>query len=723
MTKTIKEQLSEERKELQAKGLLPDWFITPGWQMFKQKYLYEAEGLSDTYERIAKTAAKHMPDSEKWEKKFYDILWKGWLACSTPVLANMGLPKRGCPVSCSGQYIGDSVYEFYANRLETAMLTKNGFGTSAYLGDIRPRGANIGNGNGKASGTLPVFKMFVRDMVDVAQGGVRRGSWAGYIPIDHGDFYEVCTYLLNQPDDLNIGWNVSEEFINRLEAGDEDAITRFQKAMKTKAVTGKGYFNFVDKTHAQQPQMYHDLGLRAKASNLCVSPETMLTVRKDFVGATQIKIADLKDEWVDVWNGEEWSHVQVRQTSEDSALIRVEFQDGNYLDCTAYHKFYLDGSNNKPTRAWDLKSGDVLESWYKAGSATDDLTKLIPGQLWPTRPMERSIVKRLIWLDRRAPTYCVTEPKRGRAMFNGVVTGNCTEITLHSDEEHSFTCVLSSMNLHKYDEWKDTDAVFTATVFLDCVAQEFIEIGRGIPGLEKSVRFTEKGRALGLGTLGFHSYLQKHMIPMESLEANLINTKIFKNIKEQADKATRWLAEELGEPEWCKGYGVRNTHLLAIAPNTTSALICGGVSQGIEPVVANAYTQPGAAGELDRINPEFIKLLESKGKYNDRVIENVSENLGSVQHLDFLTDEEKLVFKTAYEIDQKVLVRLASNRQPYICQGQSLNLFFAADEDEAYIAEVHREAFLDKNIKSLYYMRTLAGVQASKDDECLSCEG
>jgi len=278
------------------------------------------------------------------------------------------------------------------------------------------------------------------------------------------------------------------------------------------------------------------------------------------------------------------------------------------------------------------------------------------------------------------------------------------------------------MNLHKFDEWKDTDAVFTATVFLDCVAEEFIQQGKDIKGLEKAVRFTQKGRALGLGALGFHSYLQKHRIPIESLPAHLKNLEIFKHIDDESLRASQWMAEELGEPEWCTGYGVRNTHRIAIAPNTTSALICGGVSQGIEPVVANAYTQAGAAGELERVNPEFIKLLEEKGKYTPEVISDVADKLGSVQHLDFLTDEEKLVFKTAYEIDQKTLIRLASTRQQYIDQGQSLNLFFDANEDEQYISEVHREAFLDKNIKALYYMRTLSGVQASKDD-CIACEG
>jgi ribonucleoside-diphosphate reductase alpha chain len=165
---------------------------------------------------------------------------------------------------------------------------------------------------------------------------------------------------------------------------------------------------------------------------------------------------------------------------------------------------------------------------------------------------------------------------------------------------------------------------------------------------------------------------------------------------------------------------VRNTHRTAIAPNTTSALICGSVSQGIEPVYKNTYTQGSASGELNRISPALIDLLKSKNRYDDRTIVSISQNKGSVEHLSFLSDHEKLVFKTAFEIDQRVIIRLASQRQKYICQAQSINLFFAADEDESYINQVHKEAFLDPNIKSLYYMRSESGVKASK--ECIACE-
>lgn len=564
MSETIYSKLSKERKELQAQGHLPDWFTTPSWQLFRAKYLHNASGLRDTYERIAKTLSKHMPDPHVWETKFFNLMWKGWLAPSTPVASNTGTNK-GLPVSCSGQYVGDSIDSFYANRRETALLTKNGFGTSAYMGDIRARGTPISAG-GTASGVVPVFAGFVQDMRDVAQGTSRRGAWAGYIEITHGDFFELADKLLHEGDDLNVGWIITDDFIEALDRGDLNAQDRFQRALKVKAITGKGYFYFVDKINRANPQSYKIHGLSCRASNLC------------------------------------------------------------------------------------------------------------------------------------------------------------TEIMLHSDEDETYTCVLSSMNLTKWREWKDTDAVFDAIVFLDCVASEFISLAKNIPGLEKAVRGTVRGRPLGLGTLGFHTLLQMESAPMDSVDAMLLNEEIFSYMRKEAERATTFLAEVLGEPEYCKGLGRRSTHLLAVAPNTSSALLCGGVSQGIEPVVANVFNQPSAAGEIYRVNPVFLDLAKKRVGWSDELVKSIIDNNGSVQHLEWLTEHEKRVFLTAYEIDQRVLIRLAGQRAQWIDQWQSLNLFFDADESEEFIAEVHEEAFKDERIKALYYMRSKAGVKGSTG-ECKACEG
>jgi ribonucleoside-diphosphate reductase alpha chain len=567
---SIYKQLGRERKDLQERGELPDWVTTPAWQVLKSKYLSEGETLKDRFGSIAACAADKLPLTEferaGWYRKFFDLLWKGWLAPSTPVLSNMGAePFKGCPVSCSGSYIGDSVYDFYDNRLESAILSQQGFGTSGYLGDIRPRGSIISRG-GKADGVVPVFKGHLRMARDISQGSTRRGSWAGYLPIEHGDFWELCNFVVNNPDDCNVGWNIGDDFISSLNRGDDEATARYQRSLKVKMVTGKGYYFFPDKVNNLNPVWYKDKGLAVKASNLC------------------------------------------------------------------------------------------------------------------------------------------------------------TEITLHSDEDHTFTCVLSSLNLSKYDEWKDTNAVFLATVFLDCVAQEFIEQGKKIKGLEKAVRFTERSRALGLGTLGWHTYLQLNRIPFESFDAHTLNGQIFQSIRNKADEATRWMAMEFGEPEWCRGYGVRNSHLLAIAPNLSSALICGSVSQGIEPIYMNAYTQGSSAGEIDRINPVLVDIMKERGVFNHEVVMDIAKNKGSVQHVDWMDDHEKKVFKTAFEIDQFAILRLAAARQQWIDQAQSINLFFAADEKEEVISAVHQEAFNNPMIKSLYYIRSEAGVKGSTG-ECEACAG
>jgi ribonucleoside-diphosphate reductase alpha chain len=273
-----------------------------------------------------------------------------------------------------------------------------------------------------------------------------------------------------------------------------------------------------------------------------------------------------------------------------------------------------------------------------------------------------------------------------------------------------------------YDEWKDTDAVFNSIVFLDCVAQEFLELTKDKPGFEKARRGTERGRPLGLGALGYHTYLQQNSIPFESTRAREVNIEIFQHIRSEAERATKYLAGILGEPEYCKGLGRRNTHVLAVAPNTSSALLCGGVSQGIEPIVANVYNQVTAAGEIYRVNPVFLTLAKARVGWDDDLVKSIIENNGSVQHLEWLTEHEKEVFKTAYEINQYELIDQAAARQVHIDQGQSLNTFFDADAPEEYISGVTRYAFKLEAIKALYYMRTKAGVQASSG-ECTACEG
>lgn len=308
-----------------------------------------------------------------------------------------------------------------------------------------------------------------------------------------------------------------------------------------------------------------------------------------------------------------------------------------------------------------------------------------------------------------------------------VKTSNiCTEITLFTDKDHTFVCCISSLNLFRYDEWKDTDLPQIATRFLDAVLSEYIEKAQGVHGMENSLRSAIKGRAIGIGVLGWHSLLQSKMIPFDSFDSMMLNAEIFKKIRAGAEEETKKLAEELGEPEWCKGFGRRNTHLIAIAPTVSNSLISGGQSAGIEPWAANVFSQKSAKGTFIKKNNELKKYLERINKDTSEVWTSINAQAGSVQHLSFLSAEVKEVFLTAREINQHAIIKQAAQRQKWIDQAQSINLFFASNANPKYIHEVHIEAWRAK-IKTLYYFRSegvLRGDLASRSkEECVACEG
>lgn len=260
--------LSKERKELQSKGHLPEWYTTPSWQMFKGKYQYQDEqAVLGRHRTIARTLSKYMVGEEKeWEEKFFNEMWDGILSPATPVLANTGT-TRGKNVSCSGAFVEDSVQSFYENLTEMALLSKNGFGTSGDFSSVRPRGSKVSTG-GLASGVVPVIDDFFTAASKIAQGN-RRGAFAAYLDIEHDDWDEAIDFLMENPDGKNFGWTVRDSFIESLKNGCKEANRRFTKALYVKLVTGKGYFFFVDKANRHRPQMYKDHGLDIKATNLC----------------------------------------------------------------------------------------------------------------------------------------------------------------------------------------------------------------------------------------------------------------------------------------------------------------------------------------------------------------------------------------------------------------------------------------------------------------------
>ena len=322
------------------------------------------------------------------------------------------------------------------------------------------------------------------------------------------------------------------------------------------------------------------------------------------------------------------------------------------------------------------------------------------------------------------------------------MTNICSEIVLHTDESHSFVCCLSSVNLEKYNEWKNTNLIYDSIWFLDGVLEEFIQRAKNMRGFENSVRSASKGRALGLGVLGWHSLLQKRGIAFEGLTAQFKTREIFSKIKIETERASRALAEIYGEPLWCAGTGMRNTHLRAIAPTVSNSKLAGNISPGIEPWAANVFTEQTAKGTFIRKNLELKKALRKIGIDNKETWDKILRDGGSIQGLKSLNgwyydefgrlnQEEgepvKNVFKTFKEINQLELVRQAGIRQDYIDQSVSLNLAFPSEATPKWINQVHFEAW-KKGIKTLYYVRTesvLRGdiAQAGMDPNCVSCDG
>jgi ribonucleoside-diphosphate reductase alpha chain len=300
----------------------------------------------------------------------------------------------------------------------------------------------------------------------------------------------------------------------------------------------------------------------------------------------------------------------------------------------------------------------------------------------------------------------------------------CTEIALPSGPDESFVCCLSSMNALHYDEWKDTDAVETLTYFLDAVMEEFITKTRGTQFMERAVNFAERHRAIGIGVLGWHSYLQSKMIPWNSTEAMQQNNELFKTIKERSYEASEELADKFGEPEVLEGYGRRNTTTMSVAPTKSSSVILGQVSPSVEPLKGNCFVRDTAKIKITQKNRFLKKLLQERGKDTEEVWKSIKLKDGSVQHLDCLNEHEKDVFRTFSEIPQLSVIKQAAQRQEYIDQAQSINI--SIDPEKVETSEIN-QLYIDawKNgVKSLYYQKSVNAAQKFSRNvlECAACE-
>ena len=881
------------------------WYTEESQAMLERGYLLPNQTVEEKIKLISKHAASYYKDVPDLKEKFAEMIERGWCSLSSPIWANFGEADRGYPISCFSSFVADDLDKIYSTLHEVAMMTKLGGGTSGYFGKLRAKGTPI-KGGGKSSGMMSFLRLYDATTEEVSQSGVRRGAFAAYLDIEHPEIEEFLKLKdKGHPmQTINTAVNISDEWMKAMEEGDKEKRDIWAKVLKSRREKGIPYLFFKDTANKNKPQIYKDTNSTIYSSNLCVSPNTNI-----LTSAGYKLIGELEDEEVEVWNGEEWSNVFVRKTGENQKLLRVRTKDGYELDCTEYHKFYVQRGYEMGTginkleileiRAKDLKPGDKLikfelpiiqgnktlthaydngfysgdgclttqgqriylyhgkqrliehftsvASWrsddkqnrtightsqlkdkffvpsgdYTIESRLKWLSGLLDSdgtvtnnngaQSLQIASVEKEFLKeiqlmlqtlgcdskvtimrnegiyklpnndgsnelddfncreayrllingnslfkltqlglechRLEWNIRKpnrecsqyikiesveelpnlSDTFCFTEPKRNMGMFNGILTGNCNEIYLPTSESESFVCCLMFMNLALYDEWKDTDAVELAVMFLDAVMSDFIKKTKDVPYMKRAHDFAVRHRALGLGVLGWHTLLQQRMIPFESFEAQQLNTSIFSNIKKKAYAKSVELGETYGyapifdEVETLDTKR-RNTTLLALAPTTSSSSILGQVSPSIEPYASNYFVVGLAKGSFTRRSPELEKLLESKGQNTDEVWRSIIQNQGSVQHLSFLDEREKDVFKTFQEISPMMVIQQAAARQPFIDQGQSINLKIPSAMSIKDINKIHMEAW-KLGLKGLYYQR---GTSVAKEAvlqmmDCKAC--
>lgn len=579
---------SQLRKKLQEHGEIPKWFTTGGTQLFFEKYSWNGETVKARYKAIAKALAKHAPKTypswwnvdtytagKTWEEVFFDVLWDGYVSCSTPLLANSGLPERGSTVSCAGGYVGDDLFSRYDCVTEAGILTKHSHGTSYSVDDWAYKGKKLPRG-GYGGGVMPLIRDLINCMDEVVQGS-RRGSLSYAISIEHPEFEEVLKYLFKRPESNNPAWLCKDDYIEKLIKDHPEAVALLAKAVAIKMQRGKGYFTKIDAMNRHLAQAFKDAGMTAKASNLC------------------------------------------------------------------------------------------------------------------------------------------------------------QEVLLGSDKDHTFSCVILNLNLDLYDEWKVKcpRLGFIAHVMQDCNVSDYIEFMENRAKQDKEdalafrkiLAFTKRFRAVGTGVLGFHTLLQKRRIVVGSLESFWLNEEIFKGMRDQTLAASKWLARELGSPKGCSHLGIRNATTMMMPPTKSTAEIMAGASEGIGLDVAMVFVKQSAGGDIWRVNKVLLEIMKERGVYNEDVINDINKHKGSVQHVHWLTQHEKDVFRTAFEIDMLKHLDLCAQRQQYIDQQQSINLYFTSNDTPKYIMKVHKYALINDGILALYYIYSMRGSgDIKRYEECENCQ-
>lgn len=617
-------------------------------------------------------------------------------------------------------------------------------GTSAYFGELRGRGAAITN-NGKSSGSVSFMQLFDTTMNVISQGATRRGAFAAYLDIDHPDAEELLQIRdVGHPiQNLFFAVCVPDYWMQEMIDGDSRKRELWAKVLESRQQKGLPYIFFTDNVNRNKPEIYKHLDMKINASNLCVSGDTIIQIRLNS-GCQQVTVLEAIEMFeqgadIEVLSYADSSLVEYKKIlktyrqgikhTKTYKLIPSDIKNSvAYVQCTPDHKFLnADGVYREIQNSRNLASALIDDATYEVVEVDDSDANVEVFDITVADNHNFVIFNSIIENDETEDIITCD-----------IVAHNCSEIALPSSDDESFVCCLSSMNLALYDEWKDTDAVKYATYFLDAVMSEFIaktsRKNKGYKHLQSAHDFAERHRAIGLGVMGWHSLLQSKMIPFESFEAKLLNTEIFKKLQAETNEASIELGELYGyapifdevEDDVAKSKGIvkrRNTTTIAIAPTTSSSSILGQVSAGIEPFSSNYYKAGLAKGNFIRKNRYLQQLLIERGQDNEETWRTIMMAQGSVQHLDFLTDEEKEVFKTFKEISQKEIIIQAASRQKFIDQAQSLNINIPSElpikEVNALIIEAWK-----LGVKTLYYQRSqsIAKEFLTNLVSCKSCE-
>lgn len=688
------------------------WLNEDSQKFLQGGYLLENVTVEERVRQIA-NHAESILGIEGYADELYDVIAKGWMSLSTPIWCNFGA-GRSLPISC---VVGDT----WINTDKGGKQAKD-----IQIGDM-----------------VLTHKNRYRPVTAIMPTPKKDDIWRLKVGTRMTNLYITGNHLVL----TNLGWvrvdelNQESHFIavnsSQIDQVDEEYIVEVKDGLTYCRIQTLERTDKVEDVYDFTVEEDHSFSCAGVVVHNCFNSHMSDSIDSIFSTIHEVAMMSKEGGGTSIYMGD------IRPRG--SKITNNGTSNGSFSFLEPIQSTLNSVSQGKSRRGMvatyiDIEHGDI-EEWLnirKEGSPIQDIYwGVCVGNDWLDEMRKGDRYKREIWakvLQTRSETgvpYIFfkdnannNKPDVYRDRNLKINASNlCVEIMLPSTKDESFVCCLSSLNLLHFDKWKNSRLVKIATYFLDAVMSEFIHLAKHIPGFDRAVRFAERHRALGLGVLGWHSYLQSNMIPFESYEAMQKNAEVFRTIRAQADEASHELAERYGEPELLKGYGRRNTTLLAIAPTKSSSFILGQVSPSIEPFNSNFFIKDLAKIKTVFKNPFLEELLEKKGFNTEEIWSSILLKEGSVQHLDILTQEEKDVFKTFSELSQITVIQQAAQRQAFVDQGQSVNLMVHPATPPQDINGLYMLA-ADLGLKGLYYQFSSNAAQVfnrSLVTECLSC--